>query len=288
MKISILTLVATTLFLTAAEARQFELPLNCEYGRAKSYDIHAGEDLSNAIEAGYDIYQDPSFSPTNYSAWLSLINGIRQLIDGFDYLRIETPDHVLQGREFRVKANLFDRLANVQFNNSEYGYVGTDKSNWDANAYLNMTFSRTYGTGLVWVNRASGMCSAEPVWVQKPPRVKSGTVRLSDGKILTNLDYSIDKYSRAFKDSNTPVRVTITAVNSSGNAEVKTQLIHSSGLSGQSSVLFSPQTGGGTYTVYGTVNDGTYAHRITLGSVNVPGPSYPPCLDPEERRCPVN
>src|SRR5690606_462097 len=149
MKISILTLVATTLFLTAAEARQFELPLNCEYGRAKSYDIHAGEDLSNAIEAGYDIYQDPSFSPTNYSAWLSLINGIRQLIDGFDYLRIETPDHVLQGREFRVKANLFNRLANVQFNNSEYGYVGTDKSNWDANAYLNMTFSRTYGTGLV-------------------------------------------------------------------------------------------------------------------------------------------
>jgi hypothetical protein len=259
-------------------ANTLELPSNCQYGRVKSYDVHAGQDLANAIEAGYDIYQDPNFSPAQYPAWFALVQGIRQIFEGFDYLRIETPKHVLQGVEFRTKANLFDRYANVRFSNSESGYVGTDKSNLDANAYLNMKFNKSYGVGLVWVHRAGGMCSAESVWVQKPPKVAGAALSASGGQVHVNLSYLIDKYSRAYKDPQTPLRVSVTTTNQVWmTSDFASKAVNNPSLSGQQTLSVRPRTGGGRYTVYATVDDGTYSHGEVVGSILVPGVPISPC-----------
>lgn len=271
-------LMCSALFSLSTLANTYELPSNCQYGRVKSYDIRAGQDLGHAIEAGYDIYQDPRMGPQQYAAWIALAQGIRQIFEGFDYLRIETPKHVLQGVPFRTKANLFDRYANVRFNNSELGYVGTDKSNLDANAYLHMQFDRTYGVGLVWVNRAGGMCSAESVWVQKPPRVAGAAVTTSGGQIHVNVNYLIDKYSRAYKDSQVPVTITVTTTSDIWmTSDGATASVSNPSLSGQRSISVTPRTGGGSYLVYATVYDGTYSHSELVGSAFLPGSMIPPC-----------
>lgn len=271
-------LACITILSFTSVANTFELPSNCQYGRVKSYDLHAGQDLANAIEAGYDIYQDPNLGPAQYPAWFALIQGIRQIFEGFDYLRIETPKHVLQGVEFRTKANLFDRYANVRFSNSEVGYVGTDKSNLDANAYLNMKFSRTYGAGLVWVHRAGGICSAESVWVQKPPKVAGATISTSGGQIHVNLNYLVDKYSRAYKDPQSPLTISVSATNDLWmTTDGISATISNPTLNGQRTLSVRPRTGGGWYTVYATVHDGTYTHGEIVGYASVPGATIPPC-----------
>lgn len=271
-------LACSVLLSFSSFANDYALPSNCEYGRVKSYDVNAGQDLANAIEAGYDIYQDPSFSPNQYSAWFALVQGITQIFEGFDYLRVETPKHVLQGVQFRAKANLFDRYANVLFSNSESGYVGTDKSNLDANSYLNMQFNRTYGVGLVWVHRSGGMCSAETVWVQKPPKVASAVVSTSGGQIHANVSYLIDKYSRAYKDNQSPLRISINTVDTIWNTNDGTSVtVSNPSLSGQRTLSVAPNAGGGEYLVYATIHDGTYSHTELVGSAYLPGATIPPC-----------
>lgn len=273
---AILTCSAVLSFTSAANT--FELPSNCQYGRVKSYDLHAGQDLANGVEAGYDIYQDPNFGTEQIPAWIALMQGIRQIFEGFDYLRIETPKHVLQGVEFRTKANLFDRYANVRFSNSEIGYVGTDKSNLDANAYLNMKFSRTYGVGLVWVHRAGGICSAESVWVQKPPKVAGAVLSTSGAQIHVNLNYLIDKYSKAYKDPQTALTVSITATNNIWlTSDSNIAKITNPSLNGQYTIGVTPRTAGGSYTVYATIHDGTYSHGEMVGYATIPGASIRPC-----------
>ncbi|EKE83649.1 hypothetical protein A10D4_07370 [Idiomarina xiamenensis 10-D-4] len=167
-------LIVSGLLLTSGSsfANNYDLPSSCEYGRVKPYDVSVS-DLASAIKAGYNVYTNPSF--TNYEGWASLIDNLSNLIDSFDYLRVEVPKHVIKGQNFRAKGNLFDTYANIRFHNSEKGYVGTDKSNLEANAYHDMRFDYTHGYGLVWVDRQNGICSAEGVWVQNAPKLTSLT-----------------------------------------------------------------------------------------------------------------
>ncbi|QUJ69678.1 hypothetical protein KDD30_23400 (plasmid) [Photobacterium sp. GJ3] len=282
---SILSFAALTMAVTSmtTQARSFDLPAGCEYGRVKSYDVQY-QDVRNAIDSGYDIYNDPQTYPDpsqpdqtdyNQEEYANFFEALINLFNSFDYLRVEVPKHVLQDEEFRAKGNLFDRYAYVRFNNSEFGYVGKDKSNLDANSYLNMKFSRTYGYGLVWINRAGGMCSAEGVWVQKKPRIVSASASHASGKIQANVQYLIDKYSTAAKDTSVNARLTI-RVRDDLYGQSTSRSISLSALNGSQTISITPANPG-INSVSISLSDGKYTDGQSLGYVRVPGTPKPPC-----------
>jgi hypothetical protein len=272
----IIILLSNIICLSTAHANYYEMPSTCEYDGKVSYDFEL-DSLQDQIELGYDIYQDPSSTTedqTNHSNWLQLIV---DLINAFDSVKISTPKHVLQDVPFEVKADAFlDPYVNVKFSNSEKGYVGTDKTNLEMNAYKNMTFDYTYGTALVWAHRASGLCSSQAIWVQKEPKITSSNTYYNSGKIKANVTYLIDKYSKAAKDSGTKVKITLKAV-SDIYGSVMTSTIYNSTLDNTLSLGLFPTAGGGPYTVKVTINDGNFSKTKLVGSVIVPGSRNPPC-----------
>ena len=261
-----------------ANAGIFDLPENCTYGRAESFEL-TSDDISNGVEAGYDIYNDSdrNYDQEELNSWKELIESLKQIIDSYDYVRIESPKFVLQNQSFRVKANLFDTFANIRFNNSEFGYVGTDKSSIEANAYRSMHFNKTYGAGLVWVNRANGMCSVESVWVQKPPQIISGNTSYNSGKIVANVNYMVDKYSEAAKSSNQLVRVQVNITSDNFNS-TSSKSININELSSEQQISITPHAGAGLYSVQVTVYDGNFVASRNLGNTFVrDGTVTPPC-----------
>lgn len=273
-------LVISSLCSLSTNAVTFDLPNNCTYGKAKSFELSSDE-ISAGVEAGYDIYNDDdrNYDQEELNAWAALIESLKNIIDSYDYLRIESPKFVLQGRSFRVKANLFDTFANVRFNNSEFGYTGTDKSSIEANAYKHMKFEKTYGAGLVWVNRASGMCSAESVWVQKAPKINSGSAsyNANNGKIVVNTNYKVDRYSEAAKNSSQSVSLQV-SITSDLFQTTTSKTINVNSLSGNGSIAITPHAGRGPYNVRVTVFDGNYVGNKNLGDVFASnGEVIPPC-----------
>ena len=259
-------------------AGTFDLPENCTYGRAESFEL-TSDDISSGVEAGYDIYNDSdrNYDQEELNSWKQLIESLKQIIDSYDYVRIESPKFVLQNQSFRVKANLFDTFANIRFNNSEFGYVGTDKSSIEANAYRSMHFNKTYGAGLVWVNRANGMCSVESVWVQKPPQIISGNTYYNSGKIVANVNYMVDKYSEAAKSSNQLVRVQVNITSDNFNT-TSSKSININELSSEQQISITPHAGAGLYSVQVTVYDGNFVASRNLGNTLVrDGTVKPPC-----------
>ncbi|MFQ3247585.1 MAG: hypothetical protein ACI9SP_004244 [Arenicella sp.] len=246
------------------------LPENCKYGRSKNYDVDAG-DVASAVKDGFDVYGDPY----NINEWLEFADSIGSLLDSFDYLRYEGSKHVLQGQSFRAKGNLFDIYAYVHFHNSEKGFIGKDKSNLDANSYHNMSFDTTYGYGLAWVSRGS-LCSAEGVWVQKSPKILSANKWSTYETINAEVDYLIDAYARATKDSSVPVRITLNA-RSDLFGTSQSYSVTTNQLSGLKTVSFQPNAGGGAYYLRATVSDGTFSTTYNLGEIWVPGTAVPPC-----------
>ncbi len=258
-------LVTTTTFATTNS-----LPENCEYGRSKNYDPQVNE-VASAIRDGFDVYQNPY----SINEWLEFVDSMDSLLDSFDYLRYEGPKHVLQGQSFRAKANLFDVLAYVNFHNSEKGYVGRDKSNYEANSYHHMSFDTTHGYGLAWVSRG-GLCSAEGVWVQKLPEIRSSKAWFQNRAIYVKINYFIDSYARAAKDSSVPVTISIWARDIINGGFVN-RTFRTDQLFGSKVVSFDPK-GGGSYEVSANVNDGTFSMNTGyIGLVEVPGPPKPPC-----------
>lgn len=253
------------------QARSFELPVGCEYGRVTSYDI-SSEEVAAAVESGYDIYNDEEASNEEMDLWANFLNALKDLVDSFDYLRVETPKHVLQGKDFRAKGNLFDRYANVQFNNSEKGYVGTDKSNLDANAYHNMSFDRTHGYGVVWVNRAGGMCSAEGVWVQKEPEIE--VVSLEYGKAVVK--FNVDPYSKAAKDANTKVSIEVYGFAEEGS-EIEHYPVKYNARTGTTTLHFTSDYYGTNFRVKARIKDGTFEKSFVLGTVSGGSGAHRPC-----------
>lgn len=249
------------------------LPPGCEYGKQTSYDIDLNN-LYNGVDAGYDIYNDDS-PELSYSGWYAIVNSIAQLIFSTDSLRIETPKHVLQNTTFRAKANLFDPYVYTYFSNSEKGDIGRDKSNLEANSYLNMSFDETYGYGLIWAYR-SNLCSAEGVWVQKAPKFTSASASGGDMSVQGNFSYEIDQFSRAAKDSSVNAFITVIARNDEyGNTTTKTYSVNN--LQGTLNYDLNLPSGG-PYNIKFQVNDGTYykTHSQSF-HITVTGETNPPC-----------
>ncbi len=251
------------------EAATNALPQNCAYGRDKSYNVTYNE-VDKAIQTGL------AAAATVYDplSWGQFVLALGKLANSFDYLRIEGPNHVLQGQYSRFKGNLFDRYANVNFNTSETGFVGQDKSNLDANSYLDVKFDKTHGYGLVWITR-SNLCSAKGVWVQKQPQVTPITLMSQPGYMVAEIAYKVDPYSQAAKDP--AVEPTITFIwNSSEGASGASPAYKMSKDSGTHRAILTPQYGG-DYTVTARVFDGNFANFISLGTIYVRGKPWRPC-----------
>ncbi|MBU1619877.1 MAG: hypothetical protein KJ556_13905 [Gammaproteobacteria bacterium] len=245
------------------------LPENCSYGRDTSYNV-SGTNVSSAVQSGLSVAANP-YDP---SSWAQFVYSLGKLSDSFDYLRIEGPNHVLQGQNSRFKGNLFDIYAYVNFNTSESGYVGRDKSNLDANAYRDVKFDRTHGYGLVWVTRA-GLCSAKGVWVQKKPSVSPITLMGSGGSFIAEVSYQVDPYSKAAKDPATDASIQFFWSGDDGGAGASPAYKFSAN-SGTFRTFENPTYGGG-YSVSARISDGNFSQLVQLGHVTVSGAPWRPC-----------
>ncbi|CAM4207815.1 hypothetical protein [Pseudoalteromonas byunsanensis] len=265
-------LLSSLLLSNYALAISNDLPSHCEYGRQTHYDV-SYEEVASAIEDGLKTYANPY----DFNSWKDFYDSMSNLLDSFDYLRIETTKHVLQGSSFRAKGNLFDRYAYVHFHNSEKGFIGKDKSNLDANSYLNMSFDKTYGYGLVWITR-DNLCSAEGVWVQKNPTASKRSASVSGQTFSASVSYAVDKYSKAAKDNNTPVKVTfILRSDLYGTRSYKSTT--STANSGVANITMKAHAGGGVYDLSAIVYDGNYGKSVQLGSFIASGDREPPCRE---------
>ncbi|WP_299494225.1 hypothetical protein [uncultured Shewanella sp.] len=276
MAILVASCISCFLFSNSVNARSYALPENCEYGKVKPYDPPV-YDIYRAVEAGYDIANDNGRSNEDVNNWAQLIEAIKGILSSFDYLRAEVPKHVIQNQTFRAKGNLFDMYANVHFNNSEYGYVGTDKSNYEGNSYHNMKFTKTHGAGLVWVNRSGGECSAETVWVQKKPKINSASKRTTTATagITAKVNYTVDSYSKAAKDSRQKVKITLKSVDDQYHqATYKT--VESASLNNEVTISMAAHQGRGLYYLTVFVDDGTYSTSYDLGMLYSGGGTTPP------------
>lgn len=266
MKTKLLLSGAILLGSTACYAVENSLPANCEYGRVKQYDVSASNVVS-AVQSGLALYGTP-YSP---SSWAEFAYSLGSLLNSFDYLRIEAPSHVLQGVPFRVKGNLFDTFAYVNFHSSEKGYVGQDKSSIEANAYYNTQFDTTYGYSLTWVTRG-GMCSAQGVWVQKKPDFS--LVSLTYGQAVINVN--IDQYSKAAKDPNTRAKIKFHGVALEGS-QIEHYPYSFDQRTGNITVNFGSDYFGTDFRVYATIDDGTYTTVKYLGKVTGGTGNHLPC-----------
>ncbi|KZN47394.1 hypothetical protein [Pseudoalteromonas luteoviolacea] len=262
--------LATLIVSNSAFAVTNSLPANCDYGRHAPYDVEFHQ-VSSAVSDGLEVFGNPY----DLAAWDEFFDSMSDLLDSFDYLRVETPKHVLRGSSFRAKGNLFDKYAYVNFHNSEKGYTGRDKSNLDANSYHYMSFDKTHGYGLIWITRGA-LCSAEGVWVQNNPSVSGSGLSTSGDLITAKVNYSVDNYSKAAKDSNTPVKLTVTS-RSDGYDTRSSKTFTTTRTSGSYTLPISAHAGGGIYDIQVTVHDGNYHRTINMGSTWVQGPSVPPC-----------
>ncbi len=124
-----------------------------------------------------------------------------------------------------------------------------------------MKFDHTHGAGLVWVTDGD-LCSAEMVWVQKEPKVELVSLRYGQARVK----YTADSFSKAAKDSNTKVSITL-----SGYAEEGSKIEHYrqqfSARTGVATLNFASDYTGTNFHVFATINDGTYSKRVFLGKV---------------------
>ncbi|MBA6303318.1 hypothetical protein [Colwellia sp. MB02u-14] len=275
---SALVISSSLSFEVKAIDNSFEPPTSCSYGRDRTSWTLGETRVEFDFRYNESDEQEQDREAEEKEELLRKIVKILEVsIDSLDYIRIESPNYVLQGREFRAKGNLFDRFAYTRFHNSEEGYVGKDKSNWDGNSYLNMKFTDTHGLGVVWITRGDqSECSMEPVYVQKVPTIRTASADAGYGRIDVDLSYFVDHYSKASIESNTDVRIMVTT-RSDGFGTTESKSFDFSQLDGNASVSVYPSTGGGPYSVRVQVFDGTYAKSEQLGSVFVPGKSTPPC-----------
>lgn len=261
-------LVAATFLLgsTTCYAVDNSLPVSCEYGRVKQYDVAASE-VASAVQSGLALYGNPY----DVSSWAEFAYSLGSLLNSFDYLRIEAPSHVLQGVPFTFKGNLFDTFAYVNFHSSEKGYVGRDKSSIEANAYYDTQFDTTYGYGLAWVTRG-GLCSAQGVWVQKKPDFE--LVSLTYGRAVIKVN--IDQYSKAAKDPNTRANIRLHGMALEGS-KIDHYPYSFDQRTGNIIVNFASDYFGNDFRVYATINDGTYTTVKYLGKVTGGSGNHQPC-----------
>lgn len=187
-----------------------QLPQNCDWGRSipnpgsREESTVALEDVQNAYQASEDLSSagDQTWSENAADAYeiYQFGKALKSLYDSTDYLRIEAPDYVVRGQPTQFKANMNKLLAYASFYNNEDGYVGRDKSNYEANSYFDMTFDHERGAGLAWATRGD-LCSATGFWVQNAPEVSIASVTNGETSSTVKIRYYIDNaYSKAIRD----------------------------------------------------------------------------------------
>ena len=288
--------LAATLAMTATEARASvadgvdylvlppegeSLPEGCSFGRATPTSVKEAEvsleDVQNAYEASIDLWEQLDDEDENdQTTRENLSDGktiyevgkaIYDLFESSEYLRIEGPTHVLRGSYHRFKGNLFNMYAYVSFYTNESGYVGRDKSNFYANAYLNVKFEKEWGAGLVWISRGD-LCSAKAVWVQNAPEIDL----VVNANRTATISYEIDPYSKAYLNGDS-VRVSVTQ----SGIDKGSFTIPAGRLSG-THTIYNFSYGAGV-PVVASFSDGTYtAEDRHLLSLQQSKRSSPACL----------
>jgi len=265
-------LFSVSSFSSSLIASTMDVPHGC--GLEPSTFSYNPNNISAAISAGSAIYQNQA----SFLDWSSLFSAIGSVYSS-STMSTEGPDYVLQGvaNRFKYDGSWFDwgsRLFTVRFGTSEFGSMVSTTSNWDNNAYQNLTFNYTYGPGLVW-SSADG-CMAKSVMVQKAPKITSGSKSISNGKIQANISYAVDQYSEAVQKQSTNVRITLRIRSDLFGTNSSTSVYNASP-NAAVTISTQPNAGGGTYHVSATVSDGNYSGFYDLGIVDVPGDPESPC-----------
>lgn len=210
-----------------------ELPEDCDWGRAKPNpeDIEEVnvtlEDVQQAYQAYEDLgsYEDQELkeNAADLEVLYEFGQALKTLYDATDYLRIEAPSYVKRGVSTRFKANLNKVTASVRFYNNEDGYVGSDKSNVEANSYKNMTFDHERGSAIAWAVRGD-LCSATGFWVHNPPEISVKSVENGEHGSTVTISYYVDNlYSKAVNEGK-PVSLTISQTVDGNKTSVKRSL----------------------------------------------------------------
>lgn len=157
----------------------------------------------------------------------------------------------------------------VNFYNSYDNFVGDEKTNFEMNAYKEMTFPNSArGPQWVWVKEetfdslTSG-CSKMGIFVQNLPTATANS--LSGGSsIRGQIGASIDvSYSKNAVEGDGKPKITYTFVNTWYS---KVERITSS----SNSFMYAPRYNG-IYEVSASVSDGSYSKTVNLGSTHFSG-----------------
>jgi hypothetical protein len=139
-----LTLILSFTQISSVLANSMDVPLDCGL-EPSTFSGHNSENISDLIDAGSAIYQNGA----GYEAWGSLFYALGTMYNS-STISTDGPDYVVQGvpTRFKYDGSWFDwtsRLFTVRFGTSEFGSEVVKTSDWDNNAYANLTFNYTYG-----------------------------------------------------------------------------------------------------------------------------------------------
>jgi hypothetical protein len=252
---------------TTVYANSMDVPHGCGL-EASTFSDHNPSNITNLIDAGSTIYQNEA----SYLDWASLFYALSS-IESSSTMSTKGPDYVLQGvpTRFKYDGSWFDwtsRRFTVRFGTSEFNSEVKKTSDWDNNAYANLTFKYTYGPGLIW-SKGDG-CMAKSVIVQKKPSVN--LVSLTGGnKISVRVRTTLDQYSKMMVENvSTPPRIFYTFFNESDGTTKRFA-------SSSTSMTYTPSHNG-PIRVTVRVFDGTYYSDIkVMGEVMYTGKSF--CTD---------
>lgn len=270
-------LLASTMICSNAVLAYDNIPYGCTHKKHIDYSDDSNN-LAGSIQSGLNAARGGINNQWNYIDWSSFIYNVNSLVSAGADIEISGPDYVLVGEPARFKADLpyepNNFLRSVNFGTSEYGSKVKKKTDWDANAYANLSFDYTYGEGLVWSVYSDDICASKSVMVQNKPVINKVSLGKYGNLIDVSISYSVDKYSKA-KISNQNPQVKFRYVSEEGEVNVS-QWANVSLESNLYSTRLATQYAG-TFHVIAYINDGTYTESIDLGVVTVGGTQHIPC-----------
>lgn len=253
------------------------MPYGCSHKKHIDYSDQSNN-LAGSIEAGFNSAGGALNNQWNYTDWAAFIYNVNSLINGSSDIKISGPDYVIQGEPLRFKADLpyepNNFLRSVNFGSSEYASKVKKKSNWDANAYANLSLDYTYGEALVWSVYSDDICSTKSVMVQKQPQIAKVSLGKYGNQIDVSVTYSVDKYSKA-KIKNQSPQIKFRYVSEEG--EFNTSNWVNVGLNSNNYSTRLTTQYAGIFNVTAYINDGTYTRSVNLGKVEVGGETHRPC-----------
>ena len=190
---------------------------------------------------------------------------------GLGVENVSGPKYMAQGKAEKFRADLGWSyvFSDVKFSTSEAGYVGTDKSSIDANAYKNITFNSSRGTEYVWAETDVNIgsegtvkgCSYTEVMVHKKPTFPGSTTfsfNTNTEMFVVSASYAVDSYSQAARESGTNVTAVVRLQHLLyGTTTYVTKQF--SATSGNVNLSIRQNAGRGAYSVSLEIRDGNYS-----------------------------